>query len=208
VTERQSPTDRGERLYDRWAAHPTVYRVVDVLSRPVRRRAVDALGLSGGETVVDLGCGPGDSIPLLCEAAGASGRVLGVDYSAGMVRRARARADPLRAASVVRADARALPVGDGTVDAALASLALSAMPGAREALEELRRGLRHGGRLAVVDARLPDGPVSRPLAALYARTVNWQGHDVLGLLRGAFAAVDVVERFDAGLGFLAVAERR
>jgi ubiquinone/menaquinone biosynthesis C-methylase UbiE len=208
VVDREPPTGRGQRLYDWWAEHAAIYRLVDALSRPLRRRAVDALDLSGEETAVDLGCGPGDSLPLLGAAVGASGRIVGVDYSAKMARRARDRAADCPSASVVCADAAALPVGDGAVDAALASLALSAMPNARVAAEEIRRGLRPGGRLAVVDGHLPEGRLTRPLEALYARAVDWQGIDVLDLLHDVFPAVEVVERFDAGLGFLAVATRR
>ena len=55
----------------------------------LRRKAVGRLGLHGGETVLEVGCGTGRNLPLLCEAVGADGRVVGVDASGGMLERAR-----------------------------------------------------------------------------------------------------------------------
>lgn len=198
-------TDRGRRLYDWWGNHAGIYRVVEVLSGPIRRRAVEELGLDGGETVVDVGCGPGGNLATLDGDVGASGQVIGLDYSAGMVRRASERAASLPATTVVRADAGSLPLPTDGVDAMLASLALSAMPEAGAAIEEVRRALRPGGRLVVADGRLPEGRASRPLSAVYGRVANWQGTDVLAVLREAFPAVEVVATYDAGLAFVAVA---
>lgn len=196
---------RGQRLYDRWAAYEGAYRLVDAATRPIRRQAVEALKLPEGATVLDLGCGPGGSFDLLASAVGGDGRALGVDYSEGMTERAHGAAAD-HGARVLRADAGGLPLRSGSVDGVLASLALSAMPEPRAAVEEVRRVLGDGGRLAVVDGRLPDSVLARPLAWLYERAVDWQGTDVLGLLEAAFPTVEVVRTYDAGLGFLAVAE--
>lgn len=50
--------------------------------KPVRARAVDALRLKEGHRVLDLGCGPGESLPFLRAAVGARGDVVGVEISA------------------------------------------------------------------------------------------------------------------------------
>jgi ubiquinone/menaquinone biosynthesis C-methylase UbiE len=208
MTERSASSNdaaRGRGVYDRWASFWPLYGVVDRLSRPVRERAVDALDASAGDRVLDLGCGPGGSLELLADAVGATGRVLGVDYSDGMVGRARSRAASISEASVVRADARSLPVASGSVDAAFASLALSAMPEASRVLAEVRRVLDDDGVLAVVDGRLADGLPARVLEPVYETLVNWQGVDVLALLRETFPRVEVVTTYDAGLGFVATA---
>lgn len=193
-------------MYDRWASLEALYGLVDRLSRPIRKRAVAALDVAPGDRVLDLGCGPGGSLELLADAVGPTGTVLGVDYTDGMVARARSRAAELPVASVVRADARALPLASDRVDAVFASLALSAMPETRLVLEEVRRVLDDDGTLAVVDGRLPDGAATRILEPVYETLVNWQGVDVLTVLRETYADVEVVSTYDAGLGFVATAQ--
>ncbi len=53
-----------------------------------RRRAVRELGLSGGSVVLDIACGTGLNFPLLQQAIGSAGRIIGLDYSEGMLQRA------------------------------------------------------------------------------------------------------------------------
>lgn len=197
--------DRGQRVYDRWAARTGLYDLVDRLTRSIRRKAVAELDLAAGDHAVDVGCGPGASLGLLDEAVGPEGRVVGVDYSAGMARQARARAGRLPTATVVRGDARHLPLAASSVDGALASLAVSTVPEARAAVAEVRRALRDDGRFAVFDARVPDGAVGRLVRRAYRQTVNWQGHDVRAVLETVFPTVEVVATYDAGLAVLLLA---
>jgi ubiquinone/menaquinone biosynthesis C-methylase UbiE len=63
------------------------------LIEPVRRRAVERLGLSGGETVLDVGCGTGLSFELLEKRIGKGGKIVGIEQSADMLARARERAE-------------------------------------------------------------------------------------------------------------------
>lgn len=57
----------------------------------IRHRAITLLGLRPGQVVLDVGCGTGASFPLLEEALGREGAIVGCDQSAGMLTRARAR---------------------------------------------------------------------------------------------------------------------
>lgn len=57
----------------------------------LRRRVVALLGLTPGETVVDIACGTGLSLPLLADAVGPSGRVIGVEVSPDMLAKAHTR---------------------------------------------------------------------------------------------------------------------
>jgi SAM-dependent methyltransferase len=63
------------------------------LIEPVRRRAIERLGLKGGETVLDVGCGTGLSLELLEQRIGSEGKIVGIEQSADMLEQARARAD-------------------------------------------------------------------------------------------------------------------
>jgi len=60
---------------------------------PLRRRAVDALQLRRGDTVLDVGCGTGLSFPLLAALIGPRGRIVGLEQSPEMLLRARQRVD-------------------------------------------------------------------------------------------------------------------
>ncbi len=62
------------------------------LFEPVRRRAVERLGLKGGETVLDVGCGTGLSLELIEQRIGPEGGIIGVEQSANMLEQASARA--------------------------------------------------------------------------------------------------------------------
>lgn len=130
--ERAAHLERSRRVWDLWSQF---YGFNDRDTEPVRRRAVETLALTGGETVLDVGCGPGSNFELLRERVGPGGRVVGVDYSPKMVAKARARVEngSWDSVDVIRADATRPVVLPESVDAAVATLALSAMPDAREA---------------------------------------------------------------------------
>ena len=96
-------------------------------------------------TVLDLGCGPGH---LSAELA-ATARVVAADREAAMLTATRERAGA--GVVCVQAEATALPLADGSVDAAAVVQVLEYVPDLPRALAELRRVLRPGGRAVLVD---------------------------------------------------------
>src|SRR3712207_8048700 len=89
-----------------------------------RREAVELLRLEPGQTVLDVPTGTGASLPLLRERVGPTGRICAVDYSPGMLARARSKVTAAGWGNVdlVEADARELDaelIGTGQVDAAI-----------------------------------------------------------------------------------------
>lgn len=128
----------------------------------VRERLLDSIPWQGDEAVLDVGCGRG---LLLIGAATrlTSGRAVGVDIwrtedQSGNTPEAtlrNARAEGVEERVDIRdGDARALPFGEETFDVVLSSLALHNIPGQTrrtEALKEMVRVLKPGGRLAIVD---------------------------------------------------------
>src|SRR5881397_1912229 len=74
--------------------------------KPVRRKAVELLHLKEGDRVLDVGCGPGGSLPYLVRAVGPSGEVVGVEISPEVTINARRRVEKNRWSNVqvVQAD--------------------------------------------------------------------------------------------------------
>ena len=110
-----------------------------------------AAALSSGERVLDVACGTGLVAFAAARAVGPAGQVLGVDLSGGMVDAARQRAMQHGAANAtfVRMDAEALALPDASFDVVLCALGLMYVPDPEQALREMRRVLRPGGRLVV-----------------------------------------------------------
>jgi SAM-dependent methyltransferase len=116
------------RIQQGYGTYATVYDWFARLTAPVggvRGDCVDALDLSRGDTVVEFGCGPGVNLSALREAVGPEGRVVGVDITGAMLRRARTRVERhgWENVSLVRGDATAPPVR--AADAVLATFVTS-----------------------------------------------------------------------------------
>lgn len=131
---------------------------------PLMSAAVDALDLSGGERVADIGFGGGAGLGLLLSAVGANGEVHGVDPSASMVARAgKEYADAIRSGRLVLHEAGmdSLPLGDGDLAGWISLNTIYFVDDLPTALGELARVLRPTGRavLGIADpdhmARLP-----------------------------------------------------
>ena len=117
-----------------------------------RRLAVGSLALRRRSRVLDLACGTGD----LCRELDAAGLTpFGVDLSFGMLAAARTNA-PL-----VQGDALRLPVRDGAVDGVTCGFALRNLVDLAPFFAELRRVLRPGGRIALLEVAEPANPVLR-----------------------------------------------
>ncbi|MDQ3628526.1 MAG: methyltransferase domain-containing protein [Actinomycetota bacterium] len=164
---------RSANWYDVISAEP-VYRAG-------RQRAIPALGLTEGNRVLDVGCGTGLNFPLLLEAVGASGQVVGVDRSAAMLEVARRKTLRRPPGNVVlvdldaeHLDASAIPGSDGHTgpfDAALFTYSLSLMSDWENAWRRASSLVRPGGRLAIVDMEPPHGwaRLLTPIARLACR---------------------------------------
>ena len=110
------------------------------------------LGLGEGERVLDVACGPGNFSREFARAVGADGLVAGIDASRTMLERG---AEENRRAGVanlvlIRGDATALPFTDGSFDAACCFAALHLFADPFAALDEMRRVLAPGGRIALM----------------------------------------------------------
>jgi ubiquinone/menaquinone biosynthesis C-methylase UbiE len=110
----------------------------------------DLLDLKPGETLADVGCGIGDDARTLAGRVAPHGAVIGLDVSPEMVARANEASNPPELRFAV-ADAAALPLSDGSCDAVRADRMLQHLEDPLAALREMRRVLKPGGRLVVVE---------------------------------------------------------
>jgi demethylmenaquinone methyltransferase/2-methoxy-6-polyprenyl-1,4-benzoquinol methylase len=145
-----------------------------------RRRAVGELRLRPGELVLDLCSGTGD---LADQVLRDGGSVVASDFCHEMLCAIPAKAPRARR---VEADALRLPFADGRFDAVIIGFGLRNLADPVAGLREMRRVLRPGGRLVILEFSLPTGRVFRALYHLYlGKILPWAG-DLLSRRRGPY----------------------
>lgn len=167
-------TTAAQQFYGRWAdLYDSLARSTPGLGY-LRGRAADALGLESGDTVVEMGCGTGANLPHLRERVGPEGRVVGVDFTQGMLTRARDRIDreDWRNVHLVRADATEIEFREAP-DAILATFVVGMLGDSEATVNRWADQLAPGGRLALLDA---------------AQTTRWFGWPVNQAFRGLVVA--------------------
>jgi ubiquinone/menaquinone biosynthesis C-methylase UbiE len=142
-------------IYERYW-RPVLARVVKGITGPGMSEEVRIarllLGLGPGDAVLDVACGPGNFAREFARAVGDDGLVVGIDASPTML--ARGAADLERAGlsnlALVRGDATNLPFRSGSFDGVCCFAALHLFADPFGALDEMRRVLGNGGRIALM----------------------------------------------------------
>ena len=153
--------ERLIEIYRKKAKHyEIVSRLYPVPGYPLwaqRRRAVQALRLRPGATVVDLACGTGQNFPLIEQAIGPDGRIIGVDLTDAMLAQAQRRIEHngWSNVSLVQADAADYPF-PAEIDAILSTYALSHLPECGGVIAHGADALTRDGRWVVLDLKAPD----------------------------------------------------
>jgi demethylmenaquinone methyltransferase/2-methoxy-6-polyprenyl-1,4-benzoquinol methylase len=156
-----------------WRSH-TVARLRDILDQPNSR-------------VLDLACGTGDMLMALERAA--NRRLIGSDFCHPMLTGAQVKLERADLRSVlVEADALALPLRDASLDLITIGFGYRNFANYRAGLIELRRVLRPGGALAILEFTQPP---NKMFAALY----NWYSRRILPILGGAISGSPEAYRY-------------
>ncbi|SFS76513.1 class I SAM-dependent methyltransferase [Halostagnicola kamekurae] len=163
----ETGTGDAQAFYGRWM------RLYDLLAHrtpgiaALRRRAVEACRLEPGDTVVEMGCGTGANLPVLRSAVGPEGTVVGIDFTAPVLERARDLTERYDNVHVVRGDATTPPVSE-PIDAVLATFVVGMLSDPAGAVEDWSRLVESGGHVVLVNA---------------ARSQRWYGPPVNAIFR-------------------------
>jgi demethylmenaquinone methyltransferase/2-methoxy-6-polyprenyl-1,4-benzoquinol methylase len=148
------PPEGVRKMFDRIApVYDVMNRVTTAgLDQRWRRATVRAV-VRPGDRVLDAACGTGD-LAIIAAKSGAA--VTGLDFSPRMLERARRKAPQLE---WIQGDLLALPFADATFDVATVGFGVRNVADMATAIAELRRVLRPGGRLAILELTRPRGPL-------------------------------------------------
>lgn len=129
-----------------------------------------------GMTVLDLGSGAGNDVFVAARQVGISGKVIGLDFTEAMVKKAMANQEKLGIENVsfVFGDIEDMPLPSNSVDLVISNCVLNLVPDKKSAFAEMNRVLRANGRFAISDIVLTGDldPTLRDAAALYAGCVS------------------------------------
>lgn len=189
------------------------------------RRLAEAVGLSGGQEVLDVASGPGSTAVLLAREYSVA--VVGVDLAAASVDAANARADQAGTYGIgpglvrfVTGDAEGLPLEDASVDVVVSECALCTFPDKVAAAGEMARVLRPGGRVGITDVVVDSERLDPELADLagwiacladarttdgYRDILSSAGLATVEVERHDQALRDMIDMIDARIGALAMA---
>jgi SAM-dependent methyltransferase len=160
-----------EAVRERYARHAVELPRADTPPTLGLGDVIEIANLSEGETVLDLGSGPGRDLLAAAHAVGPTGRAIGVDFTPEMIDRARASAVDagLNNVSILEGGLEQLPVHCGAIDVVISNCVINLVDDKRRALIEAFRALRPGGRFAVLDTAF----VSEPGAELRESNDSW-----------------------------------
>jgi demethylmenaquinone methyltransferase/2-methoxy-6-polyprenyl-1,4-benzoquinol methylase len=146
------------KRYDRLATLIPLFDWVFCHPRDFRRTAVGEIDLSPGDRVLEIGCGTGRNFPHLSAAVGPTGRVFGVDISPRMLARARALCERHGFGNIELSECDAAEyLSPEPLDGVLFGLSYNTMPHHLAVLRHAWGLLRPGGRLVIMDSKLPAG---------------------------------------------------
>jgi SAM-dependent methyltransferase len=177
-------------IYERYW-RPALARVAKGLTGPGMAEEVRIarllLGLSPGDVVLDVACGPGNFSREFAKAVAPEGLVVGIDASRSMLERGAADlvAAGLGNLALIRGDATKLAFRDATFDAVCCFAALHLFADPFAGLDEMRRVLRPGGRIALMTSvrRKVTLPPIKPIVERVSGMRMFEGDEIVRALQ-------------------------
>jgi ubiquinone/menaquinone biosynthesis C-methylase UbiE len=154
-----------------------------------------------GDVVLDIGSGAGIDCLIAAEKVGASGRVIGIDFTPTMIGRAQENARAAGATNVEfrLGDAEKMPVEDESVDWVISNCVINLAPNKKAVFEEVYRVLKPGGRVSISDIVLGDDLPPHIASSIEA---------LVGCVAGAIKEADYLKAMrEAGLVDVQVTSR-
>lgn len=143
---------------------------IDIRWRSAAVKALAPVLANPSSVVVDLCCGTGDLA--LALRRNSAGNVIGADFCHPMLQRAHAKSVHLpKRTAFLEADTLRLPIHDGSVDALTIAFGFRNLANYRRGIQEMRRVLRPGGLLAILEFSHVTWPLFGPLFRMYFRRV-------------------------------------
>lgn len=181
------------------------------IDRRWRARAVQALGLAGAERVLDLCTGTADLAIASATARRPAPRVVAIDFAGAMLDIAHTKIRRKRLhdrIALVRGDAVRLPLADRTVDAITIGFGIRNVEDVDGACHEMRRVLKAGGRLAILEFAVPTTVVWSSVYLWYLRRVLPKIGRVVSRHRGAYSYLPAsIDRFATPDEFVTILRR-
>lgn len=205
------------KIYWFWGKNATIYNLSNLLTylgkeKFLRERLISQLNLKATATVLDLACGNGPNFEFVEKYIGKRGHLYGFDYSYQMLYSAKKRAEQHSWENIYlkQGDAAELPYNDGSFDAILSTLGISAIPEFKAALDQSYRVLREGGKMGILDAQLFEGKwriFNLPIKIIYSIGAAWDyTKNIIGEFKNRFKNVHL-EKYNAGTMYILIGQK-
>jgi ubiquinone/menaquinone biosynthesis C-methylase UbiE len=177
----------------------------------LRGKAVDALKIRKGDTILDLACGPGIMLKRIEKRIGPKGKLIGVDYVREMIGQCErlVRRKKWENVALIQEDAAKLKLKKRSLDGVISIIGLSAIPDHKKALSNCYSALKKGGRMVVLDGKDFSGKFRflNPILRLVRWSKSYEKKDLIAALQAQFGNVSVNE-FLLGSTYIAVSIKK
>ena len=138
-----------------------------------RKKVNETMNIQPGSKVLDLCCGTGDWTFALSDAVGPTGQVTGLDFSEGMLSVAKKKSarHRLKNTSFIQGNAMDLPFPDNSFDYVTIGFGLRNVPDAKQVLGEMKRVVKPGGLITILETSQPENPFYKSLFWCYFKYI-------------------------------------
>lgn len=166
------------------------FRLLGLRIGKYRKKAIDLLELSNGDTVVELGCGTGLNFPLVLDKIGIKGKIIGVDITDKMLEEAqkRIKENNWNNVELVQSDIAEYDFPDN-VDAIFSTGAIQYCTKYDKVIKKGHDAMKRGKNFVILDFKMSQGP-ARIFAPILLYFTNPFGADIQYIKRSAWKSIE------------------